>query len=340
MIKNLKNKILLCLFCLTFVSYSALATVYSVPENNSRIIGEDIIHQVVKGDFFQLLAEKYNVGFLALMAANPGVDPFLAKVGSEVIIPKKMLLPYIKKQGIVVNLAELRLYYFEEESIEGASFEEQNIADENTEDSNSANNQPNKIARIHVFPIGIGRQGLSTPQTVSFISEKRKDPTWRPTQEMRARYLKEHGRTMAKEFPPGPNNPFGKYALRIGHSEYLLHGSNQRFGIGMRASSGCIRMYDDDIKWLYENIAVNTPISIINQPIKMAYETTKLRLIEVHQPLSSEEPAMPANELPNSSTKIIIPEAVQRFIGSQAQHIKQTEAVLTQASGLVSELRY
>ena len=292
---------IILLWCVAITT--ATATSYILPDNKSRLIGEDIHHKVIQGDYFQKLAEQYDVGFLALMAANPKVDPFLPALGSTVIIPKQMLLPFIKREGIVVNLAELRLYYF---------------ADKNT---------------VHVFPIGIGRQGLSTPKTTSYISEKRKDPIWRPTKEMHARYLKKHGKEMAKAFPPGPNNPFGKYALRIGLSEYLLHGSNQRFGIGMRASSGCIRMFDDDIQWLYENIALNTPIRIIDQPIKMAYQNEYLRLIEIHQPLSPDDNvAAPVAEG--------LPFAVQKFIGDKPTHIEKISTEIAQASGLVRELHF
>ncbi|WP_440874440.1 L,D-transpeptidase family protein [Thalassotalea sp. PLHSN55] len=280
----------------------SLATVYDLPKENSRVIGEDIVHIAKKGDYFQALAEQYNVGFLALMAANPDIDPFLPAVGTAIVIPKKMLLPFIKKEGLVVNLAELRLYYFGD------------------------------AQRVHVFPIGIGRQGLSTPQTISYISEKRKDPIWRPTKEMQARYFEEHGKEMAKEFPPGPDNPFGKYALRIGRSEYLLHGSNQRFGIGMRASSGCIRMYDDDIKWLYDNIALDTSIRIINQPIKMSYELNT-RLIEIHQPLSPDEDDKHAQQLD-------LPKAVQKFVGDSQEQLSQANSALAQKTGLVTELSF
>jgi len=238
---------------------SVFATEYSLPKENERLIGQNINHIVASGDYFQLLAERYNVGFLALLAANPDVDPFLPQVNSSIIVPKQMLLPFGKRKGIVINLPELRLYYFPEHG-------------------NS----------VHVFPVGIGRQGLQTPKTTSYISEKVANPTWRPPKALRERYLKEKGIVLAKEVPPGPNNPFGKYSLRLGTSEYLIHGTNQRFGIGMRSSSGCIRMYDDDIKWLFDNVPVDTQVKIINQPVKISYENSQQRLAELHQPLSEQ----------------------------------------------------
>lgn len=238
---------------------SSFAATYSLPPVPKRLIGEEQYHSVVKGDYFQALAEQYNVGFLALMAANPGVDPFLPPDGKKLTIPSQMLLPYGERTGIVINLPELRLYYF----------------------------QPDQ-SLVHVFPVGVGRLGLETPRTTSLIGEKREDPVWRPTEEMKARYLAEKGVVLADEVPPGPNNPFGKYALRLGTSQYLIHGTNQRFGIGMRASSGCIRMYDDDIKWLYENVPLGTQVKILDQPVKMSYEAAGVKLFEVHTPLSSD----------------------------------------------------
>ena len=276
------------------------ATVYDTVKGKQRLIGQPTVHKVVKGDYFQQLAEQYNVGFLALLAANPKHDPFLLKIGSEVVIPNQMILPFISQEGIVINLPELRLYYFS--------------PDEN---------------KIHVFPVGIGRQGLSTPLTSTVIGEKRKDPVWRPTQEMQARHFAEHGKYLAKEVPAGPNNPFGKYALRLGTSEYLIHGTNKRFGIGMRASSGCIRMYDDDIKWLFENVAINTKVRVINQPVKMSYEDGNKQLIEIHQPLS---------DLEATKGNVILTNAMQRFVGTKRESWQKLLPIIEKPNGLVIDL--
>lgn len=277
---------------------TSYAKEYQLPSKDSRLLGELEYHTVVKGDYFQMLAEKYDVGFLALMAANPGVDPFLPVIGETLIIPNEMLLPFGKREGIIINLPELRLYYF-----------------------------PPNANSVYVFPVGIGRQGLATPNTVSYISEKRKNPVWRPTEEMKTRYFAQHGKVLADEVPAGPNNPFGKYALRLGSSVFLLHGSNQRFGIGMRASSGCIRLYDDDIKWLFDYVEIDTPVRIVNQNIKLSYEPKK-KLIEIHSPLTAEN-----GDLDNS-----IPDAVIRFVGDSVENKKIFTEQFNQAKGLVTEL--
>lgn len=285
-----------------FYTTSAFTTSYLLPNKSKRLIGAVTEHQVKRGDFFQAIAEEYNVGFLALMAANPNVDPFLPKQGSTLHIPTQMLLPYAERKGIVVNLPELRLYYF-----------------------------PQSSDSVHVFPIGIGRLGLATPRTTSYIGDKRENPIWRPTQAMKERYLAENGVALADEVPPGPNNPFGKYALRLGTSQYLIHGTNQRFGIGMRASSGCIRMYDDDIKWLYDNAPLNTQVKIIDQPIKMSYEQAGLKLFEVHQPLTPDDEAVVENNGAKIEQKFL------RFIGEEKwqQHFKDYR----QPTGLVVEVK-
>ncbi len=276
------------------------AKTYDIGADNKRLLGSPKTHTVVKGNYFQQIAEQYNVGFLALMSANPEHDPFLPKVGTNIIIPSEMLLPFISHQGIVINLPELRLYYF----------------------------SPN-MKKVHVFPVGIGRQGLSTPITNTYIGEKRQDPIWRPTQKMQKRHFLEYGKYLPKEVPPGPNNPFGKYALRLGTSEYLIHGSNQRFGIGMRASSGCIRMYDDDIKWLFENVPINTKVRVINQPVKMSYENGEKRLIEIHQPLT---------DLKEQYNTTVVTKEMQRFVGSKREDWQRLLSVIEKPHGLVIEL--
>ncbi len=293
------NNLLLSLVLL--YSFTIQATEYTLPANNSRLLGTPIKHIVEKGDYFQKIAEKYNVGLLALIEANPDIDPFLPEKGTSLVIPAQLLLPYIKREGIVVNLPELRLYYF-------------------SPDTNT----------VHVFPVGIGQQGLETPRTFSYISEKRKNPTWTPSKEMQQRYLTKQGKKLPDKIPPGPNNPFGKYALRLGMSEYFIHGSNQRFGIGMRSSSGCIRMYDNDIKWLYDNVLLKTPVRIIDQPIKMSAETPTLKLIEIHQPLSDQH----GNVQP-----VIITDAVKRFIGSSDQDWDFLQPYFAEPKGLIVSLK-
>ncbi len=175
-------------------------------------------------------------------------------------IPLQTLLPDAPREGLVINLAELRLYYY-----------------------------PPGKNEVTVYPIGIGQLGGTTitPTMVTTVSDKRANPTRTPTANIRARY-KAMGIELPAVVPAGPDNPMGHHAIRLAAygGVYLLHGTNADFGIGMRVSSGCIRLRDNDIKALYNTISPGTKVNIINTPIKASVEPDGRRLVEVHQPLS------------------------------------------------------
>lgn len=239
----------------------ASANSYPLPAAGSRLIGQNFFHVVADdGGSLEAIAKRYNVGFLALLQANPGVDPYVPRAGSVLTIPRQMLLPDAPREGLVINLAELRVYYY-----------------------------PAGQNSVTVYPIGIGQLGgdTVTPTMQTTVSDKRANPTWTPTANIRARYLK-NGITLPAVVPAGPDNPMGHHAIRLAAygGVYLLHGTNADFGIGMRVSSGCIRLRDDDIKALYRDMPVGTPVRIINTPIKASVEPDGRRLVEVHQPLS------------------------------------------------------
>ena len=246
---------------MVFYASSANANTYPLPDSGSRLVGETLYHTVADdGGSLEAIAKRYNVGFLALLQANPGVDPYVPRAGSVLTIPRQMLLPDAPREGIVINLAELRLYYY----APGAK-------------------------RVTVYPVGIGQLGgdTLTPTMVTRISEKRANPTWTPTANIRARYLAQ-GIELPPVVPAGPENPMGHHAIRLAAhgGVYLLHGTNADFGIGMRVSSGCIRLRDDDIKHLFSTVPVGTKVTIINEPVKASLEPDGRRWIEVHQPLS------------------------------------------------------
>lgn len=224
----------------------------------NKIVGTNITHTVTYDQSFYDIATQYNVGVLALIEANPGIDPLLPDPGTQVLIPYEVILPDVPHKGIVINLAELRLFYF-----------------------------PPSGKTVHVFPIGIGKHELDTPSLSSFVSEKKRNPQWRPPKALRSRYLKERGVELPLVVEPGPDNPLGLYAMRIGFTEYLIHGTNLDVGVGMRVSSGCIRMFPQDIEWLFLETRLNTPVRIINEPVKMAVNSkTGERYMQVHKPLS------------------------------------------------------
>jgi lipoprotein-anchoring transpeptidase ErfK/SrfK len=237
----------------------ARENVYPIPENGARLIGQDELYKVKKGDYFHSIAQFYNIGLVALMDANPGIDPFLPAQGTTLKIPTRMLLPDVAYQGIVINLPELRLYYFEK----------------NTN-------------KVYVFPIGIGRLGRETPIMETTIRTKIKNPSWTPTAKIRADYLALHGNELPAVVLAGKNNPLGDYALQLAFADYsyLIHGTNQNFGIGMRVSAGCIRLNPVDIAWLFQQVAKGEPVRIINEPIKVSTEPNGKNILEVHAPLS------------------------------------------------------
>jgi len=240
----------------------AHATTYPLPPENSRLIGQPTHYTVPNdGKPLEAIASRFQIGLLAMMEANPGVDPFLPTAGSRLIIPTQMLLPDTPRDGIVINLSEMRLYYYPE--------------DEEV---------------VHVLPIGIGRLGRETPLMTTYIISKQADPIWNPTANTRKEYM-QNGIVLPKVVPAGPDNPMGKYALRMAHKggEYLIHGTNKDFGIGLRVSAGCIRLRPDDIEFLFEQVPVGTSVRIIDEPIKISTEPNGKRYLEVHQPLSRTE---------------------------------------------------
>ncbi|HGJ5856219.1 L,D-transpeptidase family protein [Arsenophonus nasoniae] len=250
------------LLFLSGLTVNVSAAEYSLPSTTARLIGENS-HYVVPNDGrpLEAIASEFQIGLLGMLEANPGTDPYLPKAGMTLIIPSQMLLPATKRDGIIVNLAELRLYYF-----------------------------PKGSNKVIVYPIGIGQLGANTPKMVTTVSQLIKNPTWTPTANIRKRYAAD-GVILPAVFPAGPDNPMGLYALRLsyGKGQYLIHGTNANFGIGLRVSSGCIRLRPEDIEALFYSIPVGTRVQVINEPIKYAKEPDGSYYIEVHQPLSKRE---------------------------------------------------
>ncbi|EKE73947.1 L,D-transpeptidase family protein [Gallaecimonas xiamenensis] len=246
------------LLSLLLLSFGVSATPYPLPDADSAYLGRIINHKVKQGDYFEAIARRYSVGPLNIIEANPGIDPLLPPPGTHLLLPTAMLLPKVERRGIVINLAELRLYYFD---------------------------QAHK--QVHVFPVGIGRIGLDTPLGQTTIINKQKDPVWRPTKGTRERYA-EQGKTLPEQVPAGPDNPLGQYAMRLGfgNGEYLIHGTNLEAGIGMRVSAGCIRLEPRDIESLFKMVPAGTPVRVINQPVKTSVEPNGNVYLEVHEPLS------------------------------------------------------
>ena len=210
-------------------------------------VGDMVEYRAVYEDTFVHLARDNGLGYVEMRAANPYIDPWVPGDGKKLILPKRHLLPIADKEGIVINLPEMRLYAF----VNGDDAPE-------------------------TFPIGVGREGLDTPLGKTKIIRKTKGPTWRPTKRMR-----EEDPTLPESVPPGAENPLGTHALYLGWPQYAVHGTNRPFGIGRRISSGCIRLYPKDIIKLFDIIPIGTPVQVVDQPVKVAWIKNKL-YIEAH----------------------------------------------------------
>ncbi|WP_333494629.1 L,D-transpeptidase [Kluyvera sp. CHPC 1.251] len=249
---------LLCAFALALCSQGALAVTYPLPPEGSRLVGSTLNITVPQDNHLPLeaFAAQYGQGLSNMLEANPNVDVFLPKSGSTLVVPQQLILPDTVRRGIVVNVAEMRLYYYPPEG--------------NT---------------VEVLPIGIGQAGRETPRNwVTTVERKQEAPSWTPTPNTRREYAK-RGESLPAFVPAGPDNPMGLYAIYIGRL-YAIHGTNANFGIGLRVSQGCIRLRNDDIKYLFDNVPVGTRVQIIDQPVKYSVEPDGSRWVEVHEPLS------------------------------------------------------
>jgi len=163
-------------------------------------------------------------------------------------VPAAHLLPNAPRRGIVINLAELRLYYF-----------------------------PADGGPVHTYPISIGRSGLETPTGQTFVVRKQANPTWYPPPSIRAENPK-----LPRAVGPGPRNPLGAFALYLDWPAFLLHGTNSPRSIGRRVSHGCIRLYPEDIAELFHLAAIGTPVTVVDQPVKLGRSAAGDLFLEVH----------------------------------------------------------
>ena len=245
--KNIVSIIGVILLCF---STQLHAERYLLPPNDESIVGQLAIISAQESDTFLAIARNFNIGFQEMVIANPAVDPWLPGEGTQVVIPSQYILPDSKREGLVLNLAEMRVYYYPK-SPDG------------------------KTKYVHTYPISIGQEGWATPHSQTRIIAKAKDPTWYPPESIRKEH-EEKNDPLPASVPPGPDNPLGKYALRLAIPGYLIHGTNQPRGIGMKVTHGCIRLHPDDIEDLFNRIPVNTPVTIVNQPYKIAWYKDKL----------------------------------------------------------------
>ncbi|WP_355660457.1 L,D-transpeptidase family protein [Halomonas salifodinae] len=218
---------------------------YPLPERGS-LIGEPFTVAATHEQTLLDIAREHAVGYEEIRNANPDVSLWLPGEGTEVVIPAQHLLPDAPREGLVINIAELRLYYYPAVG-EG------------------------ETPRVETYPIGIGREGYDTPLGTTRTTMKLQDPAWYPPRSMREEAAA-RGEPAPAVVPPGPDNPLGRHAILLDIPGYLIHGTNQPDGIGMRASRGCIRMFPEDIEALFRRVPVGIDVHIIDQPFKAAWQ--------------------------------------------------------------------
>jgi L,D-transpeptidase ErfK/SrfK len=247
--------------CLPSAGFSAT---YLLPPAGETVLGETRNVLARHEDTLLDIGRRHGVGYEEIVAANPGVDPWLPGEGREVLIPSRYILPDAPREGIVISLAEHRLYYFPKP-------------------------QAGEPDSVITYPISVGKMDWVTPLGETRIVDKRFKPIWYPPESVRKEHAAE-GRPLPKAVPPGPDNPLGDYAMRleIPGGAYLIHSTNRPAGVGMQVTHGCIRMYPEDIEVLFNAVPVKTPVRIVHQPYKMGWKDDDL-FVEVHSPLAGQD---------------------------------------------------
>lgn len=232
--------------CQTFASRQASLPApvstheFNIGPGSDDVIGEVRIIRAQEQDTFPDIARRFNIGFEELVSANPGVSPWTPGAGTEIVLPTLFVLPDAPRKGIVINLAAMRLFYFPKA-------------------------KPGEPQRVITHPLGIGRVEWKTPTGTTKVVAKSEAPAWIPTPSIRKEHA-ENGDPLPAVVPPGPDNPMGTHALRLGWPTYAIHGTNKPPSIGLRGTHGCLRMYPEDIVRMYSEVPVGTPVRVVNQP--------------------------------------------------------------------------
>lgn len=291
--------VILCALCVWF-PVTAFADETPAKLYGKPYIGEMKTHKTVYEDTLINLARQNNLGFVEMRAANPQVDPWLPGEDKELVIPAMHLFPDAPREGIVINLPEMRLFAFFDDGREPVT-----------------------------HPLGVGRVGLSTPMGTTEVVRKRIGPTWRPTARMR-----EEDPSLPEQIPPGSDNPLGTHALYLGWPQYAIHGTNRPYGIGRRVSSGCIRLYPENIVTFFDKIEVGTPVRVVDQPVKAAWIDGAL-YIEAHPSLTQadyveQHGGIPPYEMTRKDMGLIIKTAGDAYDSLDWQKIR---AVIRERKG-------
>lgn len=219
-------------------------------EDGQDVVGVVQVVRATKDDTLTDIARRFNLGYDEIVRANPGVDPWLPGEGREIVVPTQFILPDAPRTGLVINIPAMRIFYY----------------------------PPVKAGEptvVLTHPIGIGKVGWRTPEGVTKVVRRQKDPTWRVPVSVRKEHH-ENGEDLEPVIGPGPDNPLGKYAFYLQWPSYLIHGTNKPAGVGLRSSHGCIRLYPEDIAQFYDMVPIGTQVRVVNQPFVFGWLDGKL----------------------------------------------------------------
>ena len=225
---------------------------FEIDAAHDDVVGQVQVTVTTKEDTLPDIARRFNLGYEEIVRANPGVDPWLPGAGKEIVLPTQFVLPNSVRQGVVINIAAMRLYYFPP-------------------------TKPGEKQVVYTHPIGIGRVGWKTPEGSTKVVSKQKDPVWIPPASVRKEH-KENGEILPARVPAGPDNPLGRYKFTLGWPSYLIHGTNKPYGVGLRSSHGCIRLYPEDVEKIFTMVNPGTPVTVVNQPFVFGWHEGELYL--------------------------------------------------------------
>lgn len=214
---------------------------YHLPENGD-VVGSVYTVKAKEEDTLISIGHEHGLGYNAMVRANPDVSIWYPGEGTEVVIPGEFILPDAPRKGIVINVAEMRLYYY----------------------------PPNDPGIVQTYPIAVGRMDWKTPLGVTRITTRERNPSWVPPASIRREHA-ENGNPLPAVVKPGPDNPLGTRKMRLGIPGYLIHGTNKPEGVGMRVTHGCVRMLPEDVEHLFDQVSIGTQVNIVNEPVKMGW---------------------------------------------------------------------
>lgn len=262
-----------------------------------EVIGQLAVIRLEEGDTLPDIARHFSIGMNGISAANPGIDMWVPQAGERIILPLSFILPDAPRKGIVINLAAMRLFYFKGDG---------------------------NVSEVSTYPIGVGTRERPSPTGQMYVERKMFRPTWYVPASIAEDHRKK-GDPLPAQVLPGPLNPLGEYALYLSKSGYLIHGTNKPSSIGLRATNGCIRLYPEDIRRLFENTPVKTPVYIVNQPYLVGQREGVVYL-QVHTPFEDSD----ASELEKIYAKL---RALEKKSGRTLDW-KKVKEIVAEARGI------